>query len=401
MDSRPAPPAFPFPAPDVLEPPPLYAELRQAAPVCQVTLPSGDLAWLVTRYEDVRAILADPRFSREAITAPGAPRVLPIAQGSKSIFVMDPPDHTRLRQLVGKAFAPRRIEQLRPRIEQVTAELVDRMLAAGPPADLIAGLAQPLPITVICELLGVPYADVARFRAWTDLMLSFDTTAREAITDAREQLTEYLSGLIAAKRREPANDLLTALIQAREENDSLTEEELLAFGYTLLGAGYHATTAEIVHAVLVLLRAPGQLARLRQDRSLLPTAVDELLRRSQAGGGLGALRIATQDVRLGEVTIRAGEAVLPAINSANRDESAFADPAGLDLGRRPNPHVAFGYGIHHCVGAQLGRIELQVALAALLERMPALQLAVAEDALTWNLRVAFRRPVELPVTWSG
>lgn len=399
MDSRTALPAFPFPAPDALEPPPLYAKLRQEAPVCQVTLPSGDLAWLATRYDDVRAILADPRFSREAITGPGAPRVLPIARGSKSIFVMDPPDHTRLRQLIGKAFAPRRIEQLRPRIEAVSAELVDRMLAAGPPADLVAGLAQPLPITVICELLGVPYADVSRFRTWTDLMLSFDPTAQEAITEAREQLSKYLTGLIAAKRREPADDLLTALIQAREENDSLTEEELLAFGYTLLGAGYHATTAEIVHAVLVLLRAPGQLARLRQDSGLLPTAVDELLRRSQAGGGLGALRIATQDVRLGEVTIRAGEAVLPAINSANRDESTFADPDGLDLGRRPNPHVAFGYGIHHCVGAQLGRIELQVALAALLERMPALRLAVAEDALTWNLQVAFRRPVELPVTW--
>lgn len=399
MDSQSAPPAFPFPAPDVLEPPPLYAKLRQEAPVCQVTLPTGDLAWLVTRYEDVRSILADARFSREAITAPGAPRVLPIARGSKSIFVMDPPDHTRLRRLIGKAFAPRRIEQLRPRIEAVTSELVDTMLAAGPPADLIAGLAQPLPIIVICELLGVPYDDVPRFRAWTDLMLSFDNTAQDAIMEARQKLSEYLTELIATKQRDPADDLLTALIQAREENDSLTEEELLAFGYTLLGAGYHATTAEIVHAVLVLLRNPGQLARLREDQSLLPTAVDELLRRSQAGGGLGALRIATQDVRLGEVTVRAGDAVLPMIPAANRDESIFAHADEVDLGRRPNPHVAFGYGIHHCVGAQLGRIELQVALAALLTRMPGLQLAVPEDSLTWHLRVAFRRPAELPITW--
>ncbi|WP_327085937.1 cytochrome P450 [Nonomuraea sp. NBC_01738] len=391
---------FPFTAPDPLEPPVEYAELRKQCPVSRVRLPSGDLAWLLNRYETVRRVLADDAgFSRQAITAPGAPRVLPIAAGSKSIFVMDPPEHTRLRRLVSKAFTGRRIEDLRPRIQQITDELIGAMLAQGPPADLMSGLAQPLPITVICELLGVPYADVDRFRSWTDLMLTFDRGMQEQVMRAKESLDEYLTALIAAKADQPAGDVLTALIAARDEDEQLSQEELLAFGYTLLGAGYHATTASLAHSLLALLRAPGLLDRLRSDPSLLPGAVDELLRRSQAGGGIGAVRIATRDVELDGVLIRAGEAVLPMINSANRDESVFADPDGLLLERRPNPHLSFGHGIHHCLGAQLGRIELEIALGSLLRELPVLRLAVPERELRWNAGAAFSRPMTLPLTW--
>ncbi len=390
------PPVFPFPTSDPLEPPPEYAKL---APVTRATLPSGDPVWLVARHSDVRRLLSDQRFSREAITAPGAPRLLPIAQGSKSIFVMDPPEHTRLRGLVSKAFAPRRIEALRGRVQAIADGLVDDMIDAGPPADLIAGFAQPLPITVICELLGVPFQDVARFREWTDLMLSFDPASRDQVIEARNRLAEYLLALIAEKRRQGGEDLLTVLVHAHTDDDRLTEEELLAFGYTLLGAGYHATTTEIVHSVLHLLRAPDALDALRKDPESLPTAVEELLRISQAGGGLGALRIATEDVRVGEVTIRAGEAVLPLINAANRDPEAFPDPDRMDLHRSPNQHVAFGHGIHHCLGAQLGRMELQVALGTLLRRMPELRLAVDERDLVWNSGVAFKRPDTLPISW--
>ncbi|HEX6871155.1 MAG TPA: cytochrome P450 [Micromonosporaceae bacterium] len=392
-------PMFPFHSADPVSAPPEYAKLREQAPVSQVRLPSGDLAWLITRYEDVRMVMADPRFSREAITAPGAPRVLPIARGSKSIFVMDPPDHTRLRRLVGRAFAPRQISLLRPRIDELANELVKAMAAGQPPADLIAALAQPLPINVICEMLGVPYQDVPKFKAWTDLMLSFDQSNAEAVAEARDKLSDYLRALIADKQRQPTDDLLMVLVNATEDGDRLTEEELLAFGYTLLGAGYHATTAEIVHALIVLLRDPQEWQRLRAEPNLLPLAVDELLRRSQAGGGLGALRIAVEDVQVGPVLIRAGDAVLPSMHAANRDPSVFAEAERLDLARQPNPHVSFGYGIHHCLGAQLGRIELEIVLAALLRHTPNLRLAVPESELEWNRFVAFRRPRELPVTW--
>ncbi len=393
------PPDFPFPVPDPCQPPGQYAELRATAPVAPVRLPTGHVAWLVTRYEDVRSLLADTRFSRAATTEPGAPRLLPIARGSKSLFVMDPPEHTRLRRLISRAFAPRQIERLRPRIAGLTASLLDDMTSGGRPADLVGELARPLPITVICEMLGVPYGDVPRFREWTDAMLSFGTEATETVSAAREGLGGYLSDLIGAKRRSPGDDLLTALVEARDEGDRLSQEELIAFGYTLLGAGYHATSAEIVHAVLSLCRDPELARALRDDPDLITTAVEELLRHSQAGGGLGTLRIALEDVTIGDTKIRAGQAVLPSINSANRDEEIFDGAAGIDLGRRPNPHLAFGYGIHHCVGAQLGRIELATVVESLVRRLPGLRLAVPEDTLDWTAGVAFRLPHKLPVTW--
>jgi cytochrome P450 len=391
--------SFPILSADPLELAPEYSLLGAEEPVVKVTLPSGDPAWLVVRHDLVRMVLADQRFSREAITAPGAPRLLPIAQGSKSIFVMDPPEHNRLRRLVSSVFSPRRIDTLRSSVEHLTNRLVDAMAEAGPPADLIAGLAQPLPITVICEMLGVPYADVGRFREWTDIMLSWDRGRHDEVLAARDQLNGYLTELVEAKRRKPTEDLLMVLINANEDGDRLTDEELLAFGYTLLGAGYHATTAGIAHGVLTLLRYPDQLARLRTEPALVTTAVEELLRRSQAGGGIGALRIATEDVELGGVVIGAGDAVLPFINAANRDPRVFEDPDGLVLDRSPNPHLAFGHGIHHCLGAQLGRMELEVAISALLCRFPGLRLATGDDDLTWNRGLAFSRPSELPISW--
>ncbi|GHF65524.1 cytochrome P450 [Streptomyces mashuensis] len=391
--------AFPFTAPDPVAPPPEYAQLLRDRPVVRARIPSGDPVWLVARHEDVRRVLSDRRFSREAITAPGAPRLLPIAEGSKSVFVMDPPEHTRLRRLVAGAFSPARMRALRPEVERLADELVTAMAKEGPPADLMAGLAGPLPITVICRLLGVPYEDVGRFRAWTDIMLSFAHGRREEVVAARQALSQYLTGLIAAKRARPTDDVLMALIEAADDGDRLDDEELLAFGYTLLGAGYHATTAGLTHAVLALLRRPGELRRLRERPELLPAAVEELLRTSQAGGGLGALRIATEDVELSGVRIAAGEAVLPLINAANRDPAVFTDPDTLCLDRELNPHLSFGHGIHHCLGAQLGRMELQAGLAALLRILPGLRLAVPETELTWSAGLAFARPDALPVTW--
>ncbi|MFC5723804.1 cytochrome P450 [Streptomyces gamaensis] len=396
----PTPPPFPFRTPNPLEPPAEYAELLRDAPVTRVTIPTGDPVWLVTRYEDVRRVLSDTRFSREAITAPGAPRLLPIAEGSKSVFVTDPPEHTRLRRLVSRAFSPARIRQLSTEVVALADELTAAMAAAGPPADVMAGLAQPLPITVICRMLGVPFADVPRFRAWTDVMLSWARDSRTEVVAAREALSRYLSGLIEAKRKEPADDLLTVLVAAADDGDRLDDEELLAFGYTLLGAGYHATTAGLAHALLTLLRHPQQLARLRNEPEALPGTVEELLRRSQAGAGLGALRIAREDVTIGGVRIAAGDAVLPLINAANRDPEVFTDPDALRPDRAPNPHLSFGHGIHHCLGAQLGRIELQAGIGALLRTLPGIRLAVDESQLEWSSGLAFSRPASLPVVWQ-
>lgn len=390
---------FPFASRHPLLPPDEYAHLRAEQPVARATLANGHAVWLVTKHADVRTVLADPRFSREAITRPNAPRLLPVAAGSKSIFVMDPPEHTRLRKLVGKAFTTRQVERLRPRVEQLADSMVSAMAAQGPPADVITHLAQPLPITVICDMLGVPRPDQQLFREWTDVMLSVSARSSEEVSDAAGKLRRYLTGLIEAKQQDPADDLLTVLITARDEDDSLSTEELIAFAETMLMAGYHATTSEIVHGLLTLTERPGAVRRLVEHRGELPLAVDELLRYSQAGGGVGPIRIALQDMEIGGVKVRAGDAVLPCINSANRDDSVFTDAEELDLTREPNPHLAFGHGIHRCLGAHLGRVELTVALDRLLHHLGTFQLAVPAGELEWKPNRAFTRPETLPLQW--
>jgi cytochrome P450 len=322
-----------------------------------------------------------------------------VAAGSKSIFVMDPPEHTRLRKLVSRVFTTRQLENLRPRVAQLAEEMVGRMRDEGPGADLIAHLAQPLPITVICEMLGVPQEDHDLFRGWTDVMLSVSASSMDEVRDAAGKLRRYLNDLIEAKQKNPADDLLTVLVTARDEGDSLSTEELLAFGETMLMAGYHATTSEIAHGVLTLTDQPGAVGKLADDRAGLPAAVDELLRYSQAGGGVGPIRIALEDMEIGGVAIAAGDAVLPCINSANRDEDVFTGADELDLGREVNPHLAFGHGIHHCLGAHLGRVELTVALDRLLEHLGEFRVAVGQDELEWKANRAFTRPEILPLAW--
>jgi cytochrome P450 len=313
---------------------------------------------------------------------------------------MDPPQHTRLRRLVSPAFAAQRVERLRPRIEQVTEELLDAVAVAGPPADLLAQVAQPLPIRVLCTLLGVPSEDVSRFSGCAHVMLSFGAASPEQMMAAHGQVNAYLVDLIDAKRHQPTDDVLSDLLDARDGDDRLGEEELLGFVYDLLGAGYQPVTAEIVHAILAILREPECLGLLLDKPELVPTAVEELLRHSQsAGGGLGSVRLATEDVAINGVTIRAGEPVIPSLNAANLDEAVFADGQRVDLTRTPNPHLAFADGIHHCVGAQVGRIELQTLLAALARHFPNLRLAIPEQELAWSPAPAFRTPQTLPVEW--
>ncbi|GHF28245.1 cytochrome P450 [Streptomyces morookaense] len=400
------PRAFPFHVATPGEALEVYAQLRSEEPVARVRLPGGHTAWLLTRYEDVRTALTDPRFSKQAATAPDAPRLLPIHRGSNSLVTMDPPDHTRLRRLVSGEFTQRRMAPLRPRVREIAAELVDDMLASeGGTADALTALALPLPIRVICELLGIPVHEQDRFRRWSDGILLVagggPTAAADAAgaQEAARNLMAYLGRLIATKREVPGDDLLTRLLRAQEEDDALSVEELLTFAMTLLVAGYHTTTAAISHLLLHLLDDPSRYAALLAAPEGIPAAVEEALRYSQVASGFGSLRIATGDVKLGGVTVSAGEAVIPLMNSANRDASVFPDPDRMQLDREHNQHLAFGAGIHFCLGAPLARIELQVLLEALVQRGAVLRLADSAQNLTWQLATAFPRPERLDVRW--
>ncbi|MGH3694676.1 MAG: cytochrome P450 [Pseudonocardiaceae bacterium] len=391
---------FPFHSPHPLEPPREHATLRATQPVAKAILPGGAPVWLVTRYEDVRKVFTDPRLSRQAITAPDALKIFPVAvPGLKTIAVMDPPEHTRIRKLVAKTFTMRQMERLRPRVEELAEQMISKLAAEGPPADLIAHVAEPLPITVICELLGVPQQARPQFLDWTDVMFGYTARPVEEIRAASTKLRAYFAELVANKQQQPADDLLTMLITARDEDNSLSTEELLTFGETMLLAGHHSTTAAIAHAVLNLASQPGQTARLAAHPELLPAAIEELLRFATAGSGISSIRIATEEIELGGVTIRPGEAVLPCLNSANHDENVFDQPEQLRLDRKHNPHLAFGHGIHHCIGAHLARVELQVVLERLMHHLGEFDLAIAVDELSWRTGITFFWPHILPLRW--
>ncbi|MEW2252401.1 cytochrome P450 [Streptomyces sp. NPDC058733] len=387
---------FPFETSRLFDPPAEWRELREGCPVARADLPTGDRAWLVTRYEDVRAVLNDPRLSRAATTRPDAPRLGPARPEPDSIMAMDPPDHTRLRRLLAPAFTGRQAERLRPRIARTAERLLDDMAEIGPPVDLVEHLARPLPIITICELLGVPDEDRESFKEWTDAALTLAPHAAGAVTGARERLADYLRHLIAEKQHRPGDDLLGTLIAAREE-DRLRPAELVTVAATLITAGYHTVANSLANSVLALLRHPDQLDPLRGG-PFPPQAVEELLRWTPGPVSGGTIRIATQEVKVGSTVVRPGEAVIPSTASANRDAAAFEDPDALDLSRAENRHIAFGHGIHRCLGAPLARVELHVAFDALLRRFPGLRLAVAEEELTWGTGM-IRGVTELPVAW--
>jgi len=311
---------------------------------------------------------------------------------------MDPPAHTRIRQLAGRAFTARRVERLRPRAQQIASGLIEDMVASGAPADLVEGFSFAFPAIIICELLGIPAADRHAFRGWTDAIVSTATSTPEQVQDTYLQLAGYLAGLFAQRRAQPGDDLLTWLVQARDNDDRLTEAELLFLGMALLVGGYETTARQITNLVYTLLTHDRQLRQLKARPELLPDAVEEMLRFIVFGSALNP-RIATADVNLGEVVVRAGEPVLCARSSANRDERVFPRAGELDITRDPNPHVAFGYGPHYCLGAHLARMELQVALGTILSRLPGLHIAVPENELTWQAGIMMRGLAAFPVAW--
>ncbi len=383
-----------------LEPDPQYAELRRSEPVCRVQLPYGPPAWLVTGYHLTKAVLGDARFSRAAAVGRDNPRetAADVSQVAESILSMDPPEHTRIRKLVGKAFTPRRVEELRPRAADIASRLLDDMIAAGPPADLVDSFSFALPAIMICELLGIPEDDRHTFRSWADATVSGTTATPVQEQDAYLHLVGYIAGLFAQRRARPGDDLLTGLVQARDNDDRLSESELLVLAMALLVAGYETTARQITNMTYTLLTNPPQLQQLRQQPELLPAAVEEMLRFNVFASAINP-RIATTDVELGDVLIRAGEPVLCSRASANRDEKVFSRADELDFGRDPNPHVAFGYGPHFCLGANLARMELQVALRTILLRLPRLRIAVPEDSLNWHEGTMMRGLAAFPVAW--
>ncbi|MCP2165124.1 cytochrome P450 [Goodfellowiella coeruleoviolacea] len=390
---------YPFSEARGLELDPTYRALRDEQPVARVRLPYGGEGWLATRYADVKTVMSDPRFSRAATVGKDIPRTTPARQQGTTILSMDPPEHSRLRKLVAKAFTARQIERLRARAQQVVDELLDRMAEQGPPADLVEGLALPLPITMICEMLGVPFDDRDRFRAWSDQLLGVTAFTAEEIEQARAEFRAYLAGLIEQRRRTPSDDMLGVLVQARDEDDKLTEDELVDFGITLLVAGHETTANQIGNFVYTLMANPEQLAKLRDNLDLVPSAVEELLRFIPLGNSAAFARVAVEDVELGGVLVKAGEAVLVSTASANRDAQVFDNPDQIDLERQDNAHVAFGHGVHHCLGAQLARLELQIALKSLLTRFPTLRPAVPIEEMVFKQGRLVRGLSALPVAW--
>lgn len=380
----------------------ILARLRAAGPVHRVITPNGLRVWLVTRHADVRAVLSDPRMSKDMLSADD------VIQNSllhpersrefdkdliKYMLNTDPPDHTRLRKLVSKAFTLRRIEQMRPRIEQITDELIAAMPREGV-VDLIDALAFPMPITVICEMLGIPTDDRDDIRTWTNEIIT--TTNPERVLPACEAMIEYLGGLIEERRRRPTTDMLTALIQARDDEDRLDEVELISMIFLLLVAGHETTVNLLGNGTLALLRNPDQLDLLRSDLSLLHGAMEEMVR-YDGSFGTATYRYTKEPVDVGGVVIPGRQMVLISLLAANRDPDQFPDPDRFDIRRDTHGHVGFGHGVHYCIGVALARLEGEIAFSRLLRGFPRLRLAVPPEELSWRDSILIHGLTSLPV----
>lgn len=396
--------SYPLTAPSALEPARRWAELRETCPVAQVRLPSGDTARLLTRYDDVRTALCDPRFSREGLARPDAASVS--AADAESVFdspmarTLNAQGHTRWRRMVGKWFTAKRMTALRPDVEAMAEQLVDAMVARGRPADLVAGLAFPLPVYVICRMLGVPESDRDRFTSWSDIFLTTTRHTAEETRDAQREFAAYMTHLVEGKRAEPGDDLLTLLMTGADgAGEPMEHDALVATGQALLLAGHETTAGFIALMVAHLLADRRRWERLLADPGLIRTTVEESLRYDPNGANFGMLRYAEEDTELPGGTVPAGTTVVCSMASANRDEHAWDDAHAMDLGRRPNPHLAFGVGPHSCLGQPLARTEMQGALAVLLRRLPTLDLAVDAAELRAHEGLLTAPLRELPVTW--
>ena len=389
-----------------------YSRLREQAPVLTASMMGGPPLWLVTRYDDVRTVLTDPRFANDASRA-GGPDIREAMMRrlgldgeeadylSQSILNFDGADHTRLRKLVSRAFTVRRVADLRPRVEQITAELLDGLAAAGrdgTPVDLVEAFSYPLPITVICELVGIDVHERPQWHRWGHALMTLDS---DGSADALREMIAHVKEKIAQRRAEPTDDLLTGLVQAQEaDGDRLSDKEMVTMVIALVIAGHETTAHLISNSVLALLSNPEQLATVTADPARWPQAVHELMR-LRGPVQLVSMRYAVEDVDLAGTTIPAGAPVQAVLVAANTDPREFDDPDRLELARRTERgegHVGFGQGPHYCLGAALARQEAEVALHALFARFPDLRLAVPAEELRFAERPGFRRLDALPLT---
>ncbi|MEK6439702.1 cytochrome P450 family protein [Pseudonocardia sp. T1-2H] len=385
----------------------LYRVLRDERPVARAVTPLGLRVWLVTRHADAREALNDPRLSKDGGRFMELLDRHSVAPDRRMAFAdslaghmlnSDPPDHTRLRKLVNRAFTVRAISRMRPRIEAIAHALADdmeaRATAGDGTVDLLDTFAFPLPMTVICELLGVPEGERDAFRRWSNTLLSAGAAQERGAAGAA--MAEFLARLVADKAANPGDDMLSAIVQATEDADRLSPREATSMAFLLLVAGHETTVNLIGNGVLALLTHPEQLAELRADPGLTPAAVEEFLR-FDGPVNLATLRYTTEPVTIGGTGIPAGEVVMVALTAANRDAERYPEPDALDLHRDTGQHVAFGYGIHHCLGAPLARLEGEIAFRTLLDRFPDLALAAEPETLAWRSSTLIRGLTSLPV----
>ncbi|MFG2359048.1 cytochrome P450 [Streptomyces sp. NPDC048521] len=381
---------------------PSLAQLMAKGPVSRIRLPYGKAeAWLVTTFDGVRQVTTDPRFSRAAIIGSDYPRLTPEPIVSpESLNVMDPPESSRLRRAAARAFTNSSVQRMRPAIERVAGRLLDDMAEQGPPADLAQCLSVRLPNHTICELLGVPDADRPLMLRRTQQMLATSPEARQTAAAAKQHLRSYFAGLVAERRTDPGDDLISAMASPGEDDDDpLNDDELAVLALTLILSGNDTATCQISNIAYTLLTHPELLALLQRDPERLPQVLDELLRHIPFRKGVGIPRIALQDVELEGVLIRAGDFVHVSYLAANRDPAVFCDPDALDPDRSAHPHMTFGWGGHHCIATPLALAELQTAVGALFTRFPTLRLAVPAQEVQWDTKTIRRFPLELPVTW--
>ncbi|MGW1750645.1 cytochrome P450 [Streptomyces sp. NPDC002092] len=377
---------------------PVLAELMREGPVTRIQLPNGEgWAWLVTRYDDVRMVTNDPRFSREAVMDQPVTRLAPhfIPQRG-AVGFLDPPDHTRLRRSVAAAFTAKGVERVRERSRRLLDELVDELLQDGPPADLTATVLSPFPIAVICELMGVPAADRHGMHTWTQLILSSSHGAKVS-EKAKNEMGAYFADLIGLREGSSGEDV-TSLLGAAVGREEITLEEAVGLA-VLLQIGGEAVTNNSGQMFYLLLTRPDLAERLRAEPEIRPQAIDELLRYIPHRNAVGLSRIAMQDVEIRGVRIRAGDPIYVSYLAANRDPDVFPDPETIDFTRAPNPHVSFGFGPHYCPGGMLARLESQLLVDALLDRVPGLKLAVPPGEVPFKKGALIRGPEALPVTW--
>lgn len=394
------------------DPYPAYAWLRDHAPVHRTTLPSGVDAWLVTRYADAKKALADPRLSknpqRHSAAAHAKGKVGIPGERSAELMThllnIDPPDHTRLRRLVSKAFTPGRVAEFAPRVRTLTDQLIDAFEERGE-ADLIHEFAFPLPIYAICDLLGVPREDQDDLRDWAGMMIRHGSGPRGGVARAVKRIRGYLAELIHRKRGDLGEDLISGLIRASDHGEHLTENEAAAMCFVLLFAGFETTINLIGNGVYALLRNPEQRAHMQRaveegDERLLAAGVEELLR-YDGPVEIATWRFATEPLTLAGQRIAEGEPVLVVLAAADRDPERFAAPDVLDLARRDNQHLGYGHGVHYCLGAPLARLEARTAIGTLLRRLPGLRLAADPEDLRWRGGLIMRGLRTLPVTWNS